>query len=212
VGAPLARLGADFEPPAIPPALGGPHQRANAALAIALARAAARELGRPLDDATIDAALAGVRWPGRLELIGDDLLLDCAHNEEGARALAAALAERAAGRRTVLCASIASDKDPTAILAPLAPRASAVVLSRSGNSRATAPAELAGAARPLFREVEVSDHPEAALAAARRLAGPGGLVVVCGSIFLVGELRARLLGEAVDPLPTSDPVVRTPRR
>ena len=215
VGAPLARLGRDLAPPAAAPALDGPHQRDNAALAVALARAAARGLGRPLDDATIDAALAAGRWPGRLEAIGDDLLLDCAHNEEGARALAAALAPRAAGRRTVLLTSIVSDKDPAAILAPLAPAASAVVVTRSQNPRALAPEALAGVARPLFREVEIQDDADAALDAARRLAGPRGLVVVCGSIFLVGELRARLLGEAVDPQPTSDPmdpVVRSPRR
>jgi dihydrofolate synthase/folylpolyglutamate synthase len=212
VGAPLARLGRDFQPPAAAPALAGPHQRANAALAIALARAAARALGRPLDDATVDGALAEVRWPGRLEAIGDDLLLDCAHNEEGARALGAALAERGAARRTVLCTSIVSDKDAGAILAPLAQRASAVVLTRSHNPRAIDPQELARVARPLFQEVEIRDDPEAAVAAARRLAGPDGMVVVCGSVFLVGELRGRLLGETVDPLPTSDPVVRTPRR
>ena len=52
------------------------------------------------------------------------------------------------------------------------------------------------------------DDPAAALDEARRRAGPGGLVVVCGSMFLVGQLRARVLGEPVDPLPTSDPVQR----
>ncbi len=92
VGAPLRHLGADFSPPPGPLGLGGPHQRDNAAIATALARAVAARLGRPLDDATVAEALAGTSWPGRLERVGTDLLLDCAHNAEGARALAAALA------------------------------------------------------------------------------------------------------------------------
>jgi dihydrofolate synthase/folylpolyglutamate synthase len=208
VGAPLARLGRDYEPPAAAPALGGPHQRANAALAVALARAAAGRLGRPLDEAAVAGGLADVSWPGRLEAIGGDVLLDCAHNEEGARALAAALAESAAGRRTILVASIVSDKDPRAILAALAPRAAAVVLTRAANPRVRPPEELARVAGELFAEVVTRPDPEDALVEARRLAGPGGVVVVCGSIFLVGELRARLLGEPVDPEPTSDPVER----
>jgi dihydrofolate synthase/folylpolyglutamate synthase len=218
VGASLARLGRDLELPAAAPGLAGPHQRANAAVAIALARAAARRLGRPLDEPTIAAALADVRWPGRLEALGDGLLLDCAHNEEGARALAAALAERAPGRRTVLVVSIVNDKDPGSILGALAGSAAAAVMTRSDNPRSLAPESLAAAAAGRFAEVATRDDPETALAEARRLAGSGGLVVVCGSIFLVGVLRARLLGEPLDPEPTSDPVgdpvgaVRTPRR
>jgi dihydrofolate synthase/folylpolyglutamate synthase len=206
VGAPLLRLDRDFAVRTSAPGLAGPHQRANGAVALALARTAARHLGRPLDDAKVVRALADVRWPGRLEAIGDDLLLDCAHNEESARALAAALRERAAGRRTVLVVSIVNDKDPAAILAALAPGAAAIVLTRSDNPRALAPDRLARVAAGLFPEVAERDDPEAALAEARRLAGPGGLVVVCGSLFLVGALRARLLGEPLDPVPTSDPV------
>jgi hypothetical protein len=56
--------------------------------------------------------------------------------------------------------------------------------------------------------VEVVEEPAAALALARGFVAerPAGYVVVAGSIFLVGELRARLLGEAVDPVPTGDPL------
>src|SRR5450432_3485561 len=65
VGAPLARLGRDFEAPAGPLGLAGPHQRDNAAIATALAGRAAALLGRPLPPETIARALAGVTWPGR---------------------------------------------------------------------------------------------------------------------------------------------------
>jgi len=204
--APLFRFGRDFGPPPFPIALAGAHQVENAALAGQLARAAGRHLGRTVDDRTLARGLAGVVWPGRCERVGDDLLFHCAHNAEGARALAAALSGIAAGRRVVLLVSIVDDKDPAAILAALAPTAAAIVATRSDNPRALPAAALAAVAAPLVGEAAANDDPDAALAEARRRAGPGGLVVVCGSMFLVGMLRARALGEPVDPLPTGDPV------
>jgi len=210
VGAPLLRLDRDFAAPTGPLALPGPHQRDNAALAIALAGTAAAGLGRALDPAAIDRALAGVAWPGRLERLGDDLLFDCAHNAHGARALAAALPALAAGRRIALLVSIARDKDAGAIFAALAPVAHALCATRSESLRAVPPEALAADARRFFAEVAAHDDVPQALATARRLAGPGGLVVVCGSMFLVGTLRARLLGEPFDALATSDPVASAP--
>lgn len=205
VGAPLSYLGRDFAPPPGPLGLGGAHQRDNAAIAVALARAAAERLGRPLADATIAEALAGATWPGRLERIGDDVLLDCAHNADGARALAAALPALAAGRRIVFLTSVAADKDPRGIFEALGPLAHTLVATRSDSPRALSPDALAlEAARFVARRVAVAE-PLAGLEEARRRAA-GGLVVVCGSMFLVGPLRAHLLGEPVDPRRTSDPV------
>ncbi len=206
VGAPLAHLGRDFQSPEGRLGLVGAHQRDNAGLALALAGAAADGLGRPLDGAATARALAAVRWPGRLERLGDDLLLDSAHNAEGAQALAAALPLLAVGRRVVLLVSVVRDKDSAGIFEALRPAASAIVLTRSPSVRALPPAELAALAGRWFAEVAVRDELEGALAEARRRAGVGGLVVVCGSMFLVGAVRARVTGEPVDPLPTSDPV------
>jgi dihydrofolate synthase / folylpolyglutamate synthase len=208
IQAPLYRLGRDFAPAPLPVALSGAHQLDNAALATALARAAGRQLGRPVDDRALARGLAGVRWPGRCERVGDDLLFDCAHNPDGARALAAALPALAAGRRVVIVVSIVDDKDPAAILAALAPGAAAIVATRSDNPRALPAETLAAIAARLVADTAACDDAEAALAEARRRAGPGGLVVVCGSMFLVGTLRARVLGEAIDPVTTSDPVAR----
>jgi dihydrofolate synthase / folylpolyglutamate synthase len=211
VGAPLRYLGRDFSAPSGPLALAGPHQRDNAAIAVALARASAERLGRSPEPATIADALAHTVWPGRLERIGDDLLLDCAHNADGAGALAAALPELAAGRRIVLLMSVAEDKQPRAIFEALGPLAYALVATRADSPRALrADAVALEAARFISRRVAIPD-PWEALAEARRRAA-GGLVVVCGSMFLVGPLRARLLGETVDPRRTSDPVASPARR
>jgi len=206
VGAPLFRFGQDFGAPPFPPALPGVHQKENAAVAAQLARAAGRHLGRSISDRVMARGLEGVRWPGRLERVGDDLLFDCAHNADGARALAAALPALASGRRVVLVVSIVGDKDAEAMLLALAPVAAAVVATRSDNPRALPAAKLETLAGRFVADAIACEDPGAALDEARRRAGPGGLVVVCGSMFLVGQLRARVLGEPVDPLPTSDPV------
>lgn len=213
VGAPVRRAGIDYPPAPVAPALPGAHQRANAAIAVALARQAASELRRPLADAEVAAGLAEVRWPGRLERVGADVLLDCAHNVEGAHALAAALPET--GPR-ILVTSIVRDKDAAGMLAVLAPRFDRVIVTRSNSDRAIAPAELAaliGRTRGGGRDVVCIDDPFAALAEARRAMSqaprglqPDGLVVVAGSIFLVGAVRAHLLGEPRGAAEASDPL------
>jgi dihydrofolate synthase/folylpolyglutamate synthase len=94
------------------------------------------------------------------------------------------------------------------------PLVAGAVATRSRNERSLAPEELLrtlqassspeGAPRRGAR-LEAAGEPLAALARARDLAGPSGLVLVAGSLFLAGEVRAALLGDRVDPLPTSDP-------
>jgi dihydrofolate synthase/folylpolyglutamate synthase len=202
-GAPVQRFGIDFHAPPTPPALGGAHQRTNAALATALARTAALARGHTLTADEIARGLHLVTWPGRLEWLAPDVLADCAHNPEGARALAAALP---LDRPAVLVASVVRGKDAAGLLAELMPRFIHVVATRSRNERAMPAGELA--ALVTGRPVDAVADATAALRLGRELAAarPGGYVVVAGSIFLVGELRAHLLGEPVDPVPGGDPL------
>lgn len=176
-------------------ALEGAHQQANAACALAAAEA----LGVP-QSARREGLLA-VRWPGRLERLGDRVLLDAAHNPQAARALAAALRDEA--RPLVLVLAVSSDKDARGIAEPIVGRARSVVVTEAPSTRAMRADELgrlvAGEVVPDWR---------AALARARTLAGDDALIVVFGSIFLVGAVRAELTGEAVDPLPLADPAAR----
>jgi len=216
VGAPLLRLGQDFPEAPFPSALPGAHQRPNAALAVALARAAATAVGRPLPPPggavdPIREGLGAVVWPGRLEWLDPDVLIDCAHNAESARTLADAL-DSLPRRPRALVVSVVAGKAVSEMLALLVPRFDLLVLTRSSSPRALAPAELAAAVPDgaVARVLEV-DQPLEALAAARAALGTGGLVVVAGSIFLVGDVRAALTGEPRDPVPTSDPLARPPR-
>jgi dihydrofolate synthase/folylpolyglutamate synthase len=176
-------------------ALGGAHQQANAACAVAAAGA----LG--VSEAAQRAGLASVRWPARLERIGD-VLLDAAHNPQAARALAGALA----GETPVLLVAVSADKDAAGILAPLVPLARAVLVTEAPSPRAMPAARLAAHAPGA---TAVPDWREALARA--RAAAAGGTVVVCGSIFLAGAVRAALLGEAIDPVAVSDPAKVAPR-
>jgi dihydrofolate synthase/folylpolyglutamate synthase len=205
-GAPLRRLGVDFAVPDCPLALAGAHQTCNAALAVALAHEVAFGVGRVLPPEAVRRGLAETHWPGRLEHVTEDVLLDCAHNPEGAERLAAALP---AAPRRALVVSIVQGKDAAAMLAALCPHFDFVVITRSPSERSL-PSEDLAALVPAEgrRAVEVVDDAGEALARARHLVAgpPQGLVVVAGSIFLIGAVRARLLNETVDVLTGSDPM------
>jgi dihydrofolate synthase / folylpolyglutamate synthase len=206
--APVVRPKTGYPPAPAAPALAGPHQLGNAALAVAISRHVAAALGRPLAEETVLRGLAAVHWPGRLERVGD-VLFDCAHNVEGAEALVAALPESA---RRALVTSIVRDKNAAGMLAVLAPCFDRIVVTRSPSERSIAPAELArliGGTRAGDRQVVCEEDPRVALASARTYAQEveGGMVVVAGSIFLVGALRSVLVDgsggaqDASDPLP-----------
>lgn len=192
----------------VTPSLRGAHQRDNAAVAVALAwllrapPAGAPPL--PIEDVAIARGLASTRWPGRLEEIVVDegplagrFLLDGAHNEEGARALAAHLDARGDEPRVLVFGAMA-DKAWGTMLRELAPRFSArvyVAPSVTGVTRETTSPEALAALDP---SGVVAPDLAAALIEARRTAGEG-VVVIAGSLYLVGEARARLLGSDRDP-------------
>jgi dihydrofolate synthase/folylpolyglutamate synthase len=186
----------------------GRHQARNAAVALGIvAELEAAGVARVSPEA-IAAGLASTRWPGRLELLdhaGQAVMLDGAHNPDGAVALAAALDELAGalpdGPITLLLGVLA-DKDVDAILGPLAgsqaARDARCVATRVPDSdRALPAAEVAAAwARAAGQPAVIVDDVDVALARALELsAASGGLLLVSGSLYLVGHVRSRLLPE-----------------
>jgi dihydrofolate synthase/folylpolyglutamate synthase len=173
-------------------ALGGAHQLGNAVVAVRLLEQIATA-GVAVTRAAIVQALDTVRWPGRLEQIhvggGRDLLLDAAHNAAGAAALAEHLASLGAPRPLVFAAM--RDKDAAAMLTALAPRVSAIVVTRASNPRSSEPAEIADLARRVAPglPVDVADTPRDALAFAWARAPR---IVVAGSIFLLADVMKEL--------------------
>ena len=175
--------------------LDGTHQRDNARVALAAFEAFSRELGDAPDSRAMRHGLETARWPGRLQLIAGapSILLDGAHNVAGAEALAAHLALRGGPRPVLLFAAMA-DKDISGILGPLVPHVASVVTTQPGVARAADSKDVAAAARALGLPAGAEPDPARALEKARTLAGPGGLVLVAGSLYLVGAVTALLEG------------------
>ncbi len=194
----------------VPPlSLAGMHQRRNAAAALA-----AIDQLEALGAVTVDArgrsrALAAVVHPGRFEWIAGepDIVLDGAHNPDGAAALDALLRDHA-DRRIVLILAVSADKDVPALVGPLAAQAAHVIATRYQQDRALPADDLARVVREVYPDLGVETAPDLAhaLAAAR---GQGDLVVIAGSLFLVGEARTLLLGAPTDPIAISDPAPTT---
>jgi dihydrofolate synthase/folylpolyglutamate synthase len=175
----------------------GRHQAKNLALALRAAELLAG-LGFPaLDERALAAGAAACRWPGRAEAValpGDRrVLLDAAHNAEGAAALGGLLADAGDKTGTMdLLFGVLADKDAAEMLGRLLPRVRNLVFTTAPSPRARAADELpalAGAAR-FQGAVLVEPAPGAALDRALQLGAD--TLVACGSIFLVGDLRRRL--------------------
>jgi dihydrofolate synthase / folylpolyglutamate synthase len=188
-GAPFVVAPADYRGTI---ALAGPHQRGNAALAQAALRELARA-GVALSDDAISRGIATARWPGRLEEIGG-VLLDGAHNPDGAAALAAALRTLHPGRPVELVFGVLSDKDHAGMLAALYGAVRRIHTVAPATTRARPAAEVRALARSRGIDADLHASVGEALTCARRAAADGALVCVAGSLYLVGEARALLLG------------------
>lgn len=168
----------------LPPlALPGPHQRINAAIAVALTEA----LGVSPDL----SALSSVSWPGRGERMGQ-LILDCAHNPPAAEALAAWLDEAGLGPMPLIFGAMA-DKDVAGVIAPLRRHVSALRLVTPAYPRRMAAADLAQVPEVAALDPHVGADDSVGAALDQLQAATAGSILVTGSCFLVGEARAHLL-------------------
>ncbi|HEY3447707.1 MAG TPA: folylpolyglutamate synthase/dihydrofolate synthase family protein [Myxococcales bacterium] len=190
---PFTFTSGDCRIPGLSLSLLGPHQRENAESAIQAALLVEPEL----DARAIRAGLASAVWPGRLEVVRRRplTLLDGAHNPDGARSLAQAMAALFPGKRIHLVFGVLADKDVSGVASRLVPMAAHVWLASPESERALAAEDLARQVAPLG--VPCSTHPSigAALDAATASAsaeGEGSLVLVAGSLYVVGEAKAHL--------------------
>lgn len=167
--------------------LSGAHQVQNAGVALAmLERWSERRPELAVDEAAMRAGLKSAQNPGRFEWLADDLLIDGAHNVDGARALASALAALPRDRPRTLLLGASKDKDVRAIAAALRPMIDRVFTTSCAHPRAMMPGEVAERLVGLGVPVLPAGPIEDALPMARE---GRGLVIVAGSLFLAGAAR-----------------------
>ncbi|HXY52563.1 MAG TPA: folylpolyglutamate synthase/dihydrofolate synthase family protein [Terriglobales bacterium] len=176
----------------------GRHQLRNVALAIA----AAEELGRQgwagITAETMERGLRETHWPGRFQLLPatsdhPEVVFDVAHNPAGAWALRSTLSATCEDRPLIFVFGAMRDKAIGEMGEILFPLARSVIATRADNPRAATPEEISESSRRVSMRLEPSPDVRSALVRAKSLAGSQGLVVVTGSIYIVGEAM-RLLG------------------
>ncbi len=192
--------------------LAGRHQLRNLALAIAAAVALHKqeitglsgEVARKITAQTIERGIRETHWPGRFQVVpaaggNPEYVFDVAHNPAGAWALRSTLSaafENSTPRRAItMVFGVMRDKamqEMTEILFPIADR---IIVSNANNPRSATTAEIRQAASRVSvgADIEDADDVASAMDRAREVAGPKGLVVVTGSIYVVGEAM-RILG------------------
>jgi dihydrofolate synthase/folylpolyglutamate synthase len=181
----------------------GRYQVDNASLALATIECL-RNAGIIVDEAAVRRGLEQTRWEGRLELMArkPDIYLDGAHNPASAQMLAATVREmKSAYRRTILVIGILQDKDCGGIIAALVPLADHVVVTKPQYSRAMEVQALASAIRRLHGSVDTAETVGEAIAMARDNISLDDLVLITGSLYMVGDARAVFHPETDRPGP-----------
>jgi dihydrofolate synthase / folylpolyglutamate synthase len=172
----------------------GEHQLVNAAVALGLVSGC---FAHPLDRKARSNMRIGMRnasWPGRCEIIAGRprIILDGAHNEASAEALARTLRSNAAKGNIILVIGVSKDKDARGICRHLVPLARHCIATQADNPRARSAAAMAAVLMDYQSPVIQAQRVAEALAIARRCSRGSDTIVVTGSLFIVGEARQLL--------------------
>jgi dihydrofolate synthase/folylpolyglutamate synthase len=166
----------------------GQHQVDNATTAVA-ALEVLTEKGFNISRDSITNGLAQTNWPGRLQIVSRHplIVVDGAHNPDGARRLRESLGQYFDFARAILVIGVSDDKDIAGVVSGLVPLFSKVIATRSRHPRAMAPAVINAAFARYGIATEVVDNVPEALARAMALAGDKDIICVAGSLFVVAE-------------------------
>ncbi len=171
----------------------GRHQLRNVALAIAAAVELSEQGFGGITAKSVESGIRKTRWPGRFQMIAarpgwPEMVIDVAHNPAGAWALRSALSERYEGRPLIFVFGALRDKAISEMAEILFPLADKVIATRPENPRSASPEEIQQAAARTGAEIEAVEEVQQAVERARVLAGAGTVVVITGSIYMVGEV------------------------
>lgn len=170
--------------------LAGPHQRWNAALAVAALRVA----GIELDKEVIARGLREVQWPARFQKMGG-CIIDGAHNLDSARVLAQTWREQFPNERAEIIFGAVAGKDTAAVMRELAPIAACWHFTGFESPRALPPKKLG----EIWEGLGMGERPvtrHAGIADALKAMKPGAQVLIAGSLYLAGEALALLEDKA----------------
>jgi dihydrofolate synthase/folylpolyglutamate synthase len=179
----------------------GRHQLRNVALAIAAAAELSQQGFGGITAKSVERGIRETRWPGRFEVIParpgwPEMVIDVAHNPAGAWALRSALSEQYEDRPLIFVFGAMSDKAISEMAEILFPLAERVIATRPENPRAAAPEEIRQAAVRTGVEIDCIEDVQSAVERAKTLATAGTVIVITGSIYLVGEVM-RAIGAEV---------------
>lgn len=164
--------------------LKGDFQKLNAGIAIkAIKRLKHYSINIPKKN-IIDGLLK-VKWPGRFEFLENNLLIDCAHNPDGINVLVKEV-KKLKYNRLILVIGVSSDKDYKLMLDEIIPMADKVIITKYHDERALDPKKIA---KYCYKESEIIDNVNDAIKKAKSIADKQDLILVAGSIYLIGEIE-----------------------
>jgi dihydrofolate synthase/folylpolyglutamate synthase len=174
----------------------GGHQYNNASVALATLEVLEKEGHLRLDHDVVRDGLQHVRWPARLEVLQQNplIVLDGAHNPQGAESLREALKQHFSYRNLHLVLGIMADKDIRGMLRRLLPIAETAIFTKPKYHRAANPENLRRWARPFIQKYYVIPDVASAIQQAKSLASPEDLICIAGSLYFAGEVK-EMLGE-----------------
>lgn len=199
--------------PRLPITLIGEHQAHNTALAVA-AIEKLRDAGWTISDSAIVEGLRGVRWPGRIEVVGEvpTVIVDTAHNWASMAALVETIRKSFSAPARVLVFAASKDKDVRGMLRQLVPEFDTLIVTRYlNNPRMVPPEQVLGMIRGLGDiPVHLAPDPASAWKLARRFAQRVDLICVTGSFFIAAEMRELILDECTTGTVTDAPLKSVP--
>lgn len=171
--------------------LAGDHQIYNAGVVLEVLDIL-REQGMDIPEDAVDRGFKRTVWPARFEVLAREplVILDGAHNQQCAEALAQTMEDLLPGRRAVVLTGILADKDHTRMTEILAPHAERFVCVTPPSPRALPAETLAESIRSRGMEAETAESLPAAIRAGLTAAADGGVLVMMGSLYLAGEIRS----------------------
>jgi len=190
----LAYTGVHVRLGQLTPGIAGRYQAENAALALAAAETLVHQ-GVSVPETALQAGISAARWPGRMETVPGTppLLLDGAHNRAGSLALSRSLADFSY-QNLLLVLGIMADKDVDEIVSALAPLTATCYCVTPAIERAMDDVKLAAIVNGRGIPAKACGAVASGIRAAQQDAGPDDLILVCGSLFTVGEAKSWLAG------------------